>query len=70
MLFRSEEFVYGAVPEILKAYTIIDLYAEYKFTQHAKLFLDLKNIGNKQYFDFVGYNTRGLNFTTGVSFQL
>ena len=67
---RREEFVYGGVPEILKAYTIIDLYTEYKFTQHAKLFLDLKNIGNKQYFDFVGYNTRGLNFTTGVSFQL
>ena len=67
---KREEFIYGGVPEILKAYTIIDLYTAYKFTEHAKLFLDLKNIGNKQYVDFVGYNTRGLNFTAGVSFQL
>ena len=67
---KREEFVYGGVPEILKAYTIIDLYTAYKFTEHAKLFLDLKNIGNKQYVDFVGYTTRGLNFTAGVSFQL
>ncbi len=67
---KREEFIYGSVPETLKAYTTIDLYGEHKFSQQAKLFLDLKNITNKQYFDFLGYNTRKFNFTIGVSFQL
>ena len=67
---NREEFIYGSVPEILKAYTTIDLYGEYKFGKTAKLFLDLKNITNKQYFDFLGYNARKLNFTAGVNFQL
>ena len=55
---KREEFIYGSDPEILKAYTTIDLYSEYKFAKNIKLFLDLKNITNKQYFDFLGYNTR------------
>ncbi len=67
---NREEFIYGSVPEILKAYTTIDLYTEYKFGKTAKLFLDLKNITNKQYFDFLGYNARRFNFTAGVNFQL
>lgn len=65
-----EEFIYGSIPETLKGYTTIDLYGEYKFSPHIKLFLDLKNITNKRYVDFLGYNTRRFNFTTGVSFQL
>ncbi len=67
---KRDEYVYAGVPEILKGYTTIDLYGEYKFAKDAKLFLDLKNITNKLYFDFLGYNTRRFNFTTGVSFQL
>lgn len=67
---KRDEYVYAGAPEILKGYTTIDLYGEYKFAKKAKLFLDLKNISNKLYFDFLGYNTRRFNFTTGVSFQL
>ncbi len=67
---KREEYVYAGAPEILKDYTTIDVYGEYKFAKNAKLFLDLKNISNKLYFDFLGYNTRRFNFTTGVSFQL
>ena len=67
---KREEFIYGSAPEILKAYSIIDLYGEYKFSKQAKLFLDLKNITNKQFFDFLGYNARRFNFTCGVNFQL
>jgi len=67
---KREEFIYGSVPEILKAYIITDIYSEYKFGEKAKLFLDLKNISNKQYFDLLGYNTRKFNFVTGVSFKL
>ncbi len=67
---KREEFIYGSSPEILKGYTTIDVYSEYKFGKSSKLFLDLKNITNKQYFDFLGYNIRKFNFVTGVSFQL
>ena len=35
-----------------------------------RVFLDLKNITNKVYFDIPGYNTRKFNFITGLSFQL
>lgn len=67
---KREEFIYGSTPEILKAYTTIDLYGEYKFDKVFRLFLDLKNITNKEYFDIRGYNSRRFNFTTGVRFQL
>lgn len=67
---KREEFIYGSSPEILKAYTTIDLYGEYKFDKVFRLFLDLKNIANKEYFDIRGYNSRKFNFSTGVRFQL
>jgi vitamin B12 transporter len=67
---KREEFIYGASPEALKSYTTINFYSEYKFSKQLKLFLDLKNITNKEYFDISGYNSRRFNFTTGVSFQL
>ncbi len=67
---KREEFIYSGVPVILKAYTTINLYSEYKFAKNTKLFIDLKNITNQQYFDFLGYNAREFNFTAGVSFQL
>ncbi len=67
---KREEFIFGAMPEVLKAYFTVDLYGEYKFDKAVKLFLDLKNFFNQQYFDILGYNSRKFNFTTGVSFQL
>ncbi|MBN8674370.1 MAG: TonB-dependent receptor [Chitinophagales bacterium] len=67
---KREEFIYGSSPEILKGYSTIDLYGEYKFDKVFRLFLDLKNITNKEYFDIRGYNSRRFNFTTGVRFQL
>jgi len=67
---KREEFIYAGIPEVLKAYTTIDIYSEYTFGGKAKLFLSLKNITNRQYFDFLGYNARRFNCTTGISFQL
>jgi len=67
---KREEFIYGAKPEIMKAYFTVDLYGEYKFGYAVKWFLDLKNITDQQYFDILGYNSRKFNFTTGVRFQL
>lgn len=67
---KREEFIYGAKPETLKAYLTIDVYGEYRFDKKAKLFLDLKNLFDQEYFDIRGYNSRKFNFTTGISFQL
>ena len=65
-----EEFIYGSSPESLKAYTLVDLYGEYKFTNKLRIFLDLKNIFDKEYFDFLGYNAKKFNFMGGVNFRL
>ncbi len=67
---KRDEYVYAGQPEVLKGYATIDLHGEYRFGKLARVFLDLKNITNKQYFDFLGYNARRFNFTTGISFQL
>ncbi len=66
---KREEFIYGSTPEILKGYTTIDLYAEYKFSK-LTAFVDLRNITNKKYFDWLGYNARKFNFMAGINFRL
>ncbi len=65
-----DEYVYAGTPETLKGYVTVDLYGEYKLGSVIRFFLDLKNITNKKYFDFLGYTTRRFNFTAGLSFQL
>lgn len=67
---KRSEYVYAGLPEELKGYATVDLYGEYRMGNFAKFYLDLKNITNKQYFEFLGYNARRFNFTTGISFQL
>jgi vitamin B12 transporter len=67
---KREEFIFGSPPETLRAYTTIDLYSEYKFEKLVRIWLDLKNITNKEYFDILGYNSRRFNFVLGVSFGL
>ena len=69
-LSKREEFIYGSSPETIAGYAIADMYGEYKFGKAIRVFLDLKNITNKVYFDIPGYNTRKFNFITGLSFQL
>jgi vitamin B12 transporter len=65
-----DEYVYAGTPEVLKGYVTFDVFGEYRFDKLVRLFIDLKNITNKQYFDFLGYNTRRFNFTGGIAFQL
>jgi len=67
---KREEFIYGSSPETIDGYAIVDLYGEYKFGNAIRVFVDLKNITNKVYFDIPGYNARKFNFITGLSFQL
>ncbi len=67
---ERSEYIYGAPPEILKGYTLLNLNAQWQVIRPLKWFIDFKNITNKKYTDFLGYNTRGFNFTTGVRLSL
>src|SRR5258706_807559 len=64
------EPVYASAPKILNSYYTIDVYSDYSFGKKWKLFLDLKNITNQQYFDILGYTSRKFNFMTGISLNL
>ncbi|HYM95320.1 MAG TPA: TonB-dependent receptor, partial [Chitinophagaceae bacterium] len=66
---KREEFIYGAAPETLNSYMTIDLYSEYKLGKIFNLFINLKNITNKKYFDFLGYNSAKFNFSAGLNFM-
>mgnify|MGYP001550110856 CR=1 FL=1 len=67
---KRDEYIYGTAPEILKSYLTIDLYSEYKLDKRFKLFLNLKNVTNKKYFDFLGYNSARFNLNAGINFSL
>ncbi|MEP6847102.1 MAG: TonB-dependent receptor, partial [Panacibacter sp.] len=61
--------VYDAGPAVMPQYYTLNLYAAYTFAKQYRLFADFNNITNQQYFDIPGYNTRGSNFTVGLSAQ-
>lgn len=65
-----EEFIYGSTPLTLKGYTLVDLYGEYRIKEKLKLFIDLRNITNTRYTDWLGFNTRRFNFMLGVSWEM
>lgn len=69
-LFFNPANFFIAEPVTLKAYTLIDVYIEYKMlTNRLKLFLDAKNILNQDYREVYGYNTLGFNLNSGLSFS-
>ncbi len=46
----------------LKAYTIWDMYAEYRFSDNGRLFFNANNItNNKKYWEIYGYSVQGFN---------
>ena len=51
-------------------YYTIDLYTGYAISKAARIFIDLRNITDQQYFDIVGYNSKRFNMMAGVSFKL
>lgn len=53
----------------LEAYGLLDVYAEYSLGNHAKFFLDAKNILNQKYSEVTGYNTLGFNINAGVNLK-
>lgn len=53
----------------LKHYNLVDTHLQYAANKHINLFADLKNVLNEKYFDWLGYNTAGFNFMTGIRYQ-
>lgn len=53
----------------LDSYHMVDLYAQFKPTSRLALFTDVKNILDRQYVDFSGYTTKGLNFNAGFRLE-
>ncbi len=59
-----------ASPVEVDAYQVFDLYGEYKFNQKFRVFLDLKNIFDKEYIDISGFTTRPMNLMAGAAIRL
>ncbi len=60
------EPIYGDAPVQLDAYYTQDLHVSYSFSPKVKIFVDLNNLTDQQYFEILGYNTRGFNCMGGV----
>jgi vitamin B12 transporter len=61
---------FDAGPEKQPAYYTIDCFGAYSFTEKFRLFLDLRNLTNQEYFDIPGYNSKRFNLMAGFSFKL
>jgi len=54
---------------LLDKYFLLSAYAEYKWKDHLKLFVDVQNMTNKKFFDLRGYNSIPFLINTGVTFN-
>lgn len=64
------EPIYASAPVVLNSYYTVDLYSEYKIKNNIKVFADFRNITDQDYFETLGYNTRGFNFMGGLRVSL
>lgn len=53
----------------LKHYNLVDVHLEYNATKNLNVFGDLNNVFDTKYVDWLGYNTRGINFMLGARYQ-
>ena len=53
-------------PIEVDAYTVFDIYGEYRLSQKIRAFADLRNVFNAEYTDVMGFTTRPFNFLVGV----
>lgn len=67
---RFDPVTYAASPVTLKHYNLVDGHIQYQACKKAQLFADLNNIFNAKYTDWLGYNTRGINFMAGLKYQI
>ncbi|NII23958.1 TonB-dependent receptor [Pseudoflavitalea sp. X16] len=70
-LFFESVPPYGTIPVNLKAYTLLNAYAEYKLLDNkVRLFVDAKNLTDASYTEVYGYNTPGINIQGGFRINL
>jgi len=58
---------YDAGPATMPQYYTLDFYAAYNIVKQCRLFVDLRNLTDQQYFDVPGYNSRRFNFMAGIT---
>jgi len=69
-IFYNPATYYSPEPKILASYALVNAYAEYEFEKRIKLFLDIKNLFDKDdYYEVYGFNVQGINITGGVRFK-
>jgi vitamin B12 transporter len=61
---------YPSTITTLKKYNLVDLHLQLKATKNLDVFGDLNNVLDQKYTDWLGYNTRGINFTLGAKYQI
>jgi len=67
---RRIESIYGGAPIGIAPYYTLNGYAEYRLAGKWKVFLDLENLTDQQYFDIPGFNSKRFNFMAGISVHL
>jgi len=60
---------YPSTITALKNYNLVDIHLQLKATKNLNVFGDLNNVLDQKYTDWLGYNTRGINFTLGAKYQ-
>lgn len=61
--------VYGVEDVLLGSYFILGAYAEYKFKQHFKFFVNAENVTNNKFFEVRGFNAIPAMVNGGVVFN-
>ncbi len=67
---KRQKGIFDAGPDFQPAYNTLNLNARYAISNKYTVYCDLRNITNQEYFDIVGYASRGFNATFGASFKL
>jgi vitamin B12 transporter len=58
---------YSRIDE-LASYNVVDVHLQYSPVKAFSVYIDLKNLFDEQYNDWVGYNTRGFNVMSGFKY--
>jgi Outer membrane cobalamin receptor protein len=72
-LGKRSDLYFGATTTTveLKAYTLLNLYAEYKLLKNnLRVFADVKNLTDADFTEVYGYNTMGININGGFKVSL
>ena len=67
---RNDVAGYQVPDEALKAYFLLNLYADYRFNSRVRFFADAQNITNTRFFDLRGFNSIPFLASAGVTVTL